>query len=764
MHNKHCRLCGNQNNEMFDVFSETGSNKQLESKIKEIVRLNILPDDSLPKTVCVSCTNHLENASHFIDQCHQTQTYLSQLYEEIILPTSTQNSFRAPNHAEKIRVVLNDRADIEINITKLRSILSCKLEPDQTDLDNDSIENNSSQIISAQPYDNDTHQNTTEVPENSNAVKDDTNSNPSTSNSEPVGNTSDKKNAIPVEKISDGNLDHVPSNDTCSSTNDSQETIPLANTQNTTSNRSRLKRKCTMRTTPINDHLDSSDEENREPDANSDYGDDLNDTTNGKKPKLQTKLRSFLCKLCTSSFKDKKNLDEHLKTAHARKTFKCPICSHIAKNQKGITQHIKRAHNKPFACAICGYRIGEKILIRQHIESQHTPASWTLKKNAEENNNKDFFCATCNKTFSHELTYQEHLNIHSGKHPFLCKLRTASFRGRLALNQHLRTVHSDEQSKRPTCDYVAKHKGKLTEHMKCVHDKPFTCAICGYKSVEKLRIRQHITNQHTPASWTLKKNTKKNDKRFFCAICKETFSQELIYQEHLNVHSGKRPFSCKLCTASFRDRLALNKHLRTIHSDERFKCPTCDYVAKYKGKLTAHIMAVHDKPFTCDTCGHRTGEKDKLQHHIASKHSSTMSFVCEVCGKAFGTNRSLKIHMRNIHFPEPRVCQICGTVCPSYSKYNTHIFKCGKEKQKYECEKCGQKYAKKCSLQDHMNKHLNRKPYKCKVCGKAFYMKIRLNTHEYVHRGANFQCEICDRSFKRKDNMKSHMKRQHSTK
>ncbi|XP_065203371.1 zinc finger and BTB domain-containing protein 41-like [Planococcus citri] len=389
MHNEHCRLCGNQNNEMFDIFSETGSNKQLESKIKEIVRLNILLEDPLPKTVCVSCINHLENSSNFIDQCHQTQTYLSQLYEEIILPTPTQNSFRAPNHAEKIRVVLNDRADIEINITKLRSILTCKLETNQTNLDNDSIENNSSQIISAQPDDNDTHQNSTEVLENSNAVRGDSNANPSTSISKPNGNTSDKKNAIPVEKTSDENLDNAPSNDTCSSTNDSQETIPLANTQNTTSNRSRLKRKCTMRTTPINDHSDSSDGENREPDEHSDYSDDLNDKSSRKKPKLQTELCTFTCKLCTSSFKARKHLDEHLKTAHTRNEFKCSICSHVAKNQKGITQHMKTVHTKPFACAICGYKTGDKSQIRRHITSQHTPASWTSKKNPEVSKSKN---------------------------------------------------------------------------------------------------------------------------------------------------------------------------------------------------------------------------------------------------------------------------------------------------------------------------------------------------------------------------------------
>ncbi|XP_065202962.1 zinc finger protein 595-like [Planococcus citri] len=1013
MHNEHCRLCGNQNNEMFDIFSETGSNKQLESKIKEIVRLNISPDDSLPKTVCVSCINHLENASHFVDQCHQTQTYLSQLYEEIILPTPAQNSFRAPNHAEKIRVVLNDRADIEINLTKLRSILTCKIESDQINLENDSIENNSSQIISALPDHNDTNQNSTQMLENSNAVQNDSNSYPSTSNSEPDGNTSHKKNPTPIEKISDVNLDSVPSNDTlCSSTNDSQET-PLANTQNcTTSNRSRLKRKCTMRTTPINDHPDSSDEENREPDERSDYSDDLtnkcneNRNSNTKKPKLQTELRPFSCKLCKSSFKTVKMLNRHIKTVHSDKRLKCSICDYIGKDHVILKIHMKNTHFKPYVCAICDYRTGLKFKIRNHIVKKHTPASWTLNtneendddrssfccatcgktfygkmnyqkhmslqhsirpfscnlctssfrvkqdltnhintihsdkklkcpicdyvakyqskltehmksthykpfacaicdwrtgdkkrirlhivsKHLEENNDKNYSCATCKITFSHELTYQKHLKVHSGKgkfscelcrssfeavkmlnrhiktvhpdkrfkcsicgyigkdhvilkkhmknthfkpyvcaicdyrtgqkfkirnhivkkhtpaswtlntneendddrssfccatcgktfygkmnyqkhmslqhsiRPFACNLCTSSFRDKQGLTTHIKTIHSEKRFKCPTCDYVCTSNGKLSRHLKCAHDKPLTCAICGFKTGMKSHIRKHITSQHIPASCSLKENTKKNDKRFFCLICKKTFARESTYQEHLNVHSGKRPFSCKLCTSSFRVRSLLNYHLRTVHSDKQFKCPTCDYVAKYKSKLTAHMRCAHEKPLTCDDCGYRTGEKRRLQRHIASKHTSSMSLVCEVCGKELATSITLHYHMKNIHFPEPKVCQTCGKVCPSNSKYSQHILKCGKKKEEYECEKCGQTYSIKANLLEHMNKHLNRKPYKCKVCGMAFYQRIRLHTHKFVHRGANFQCEICDRPFKRKDNMKSHMKRQHSKK
>ena len=36
-----CRLCGNKNDDTLDIFSEIGSNQELELKIKQTIRLNV---------------------------------------------------------------------------------------------------------------------------------------------------------------------------------------------------------------------------------------------------------------------------------------------------------------------------------------------------------------------------------------------------------------------------------------------------------------------------------------------------------------------------------------------------------------------------------------------------------------------------------------------------------------------------------------------------------------------------------------------------
>lgn len=244
-----------------------------------------------------------------------------------------------------------------------------------------------------------------------------------------------------------------------------------------------------------------------------------------------------------------------------------------------------------------------------------------------------------------------------------------------------------------------------------------------------------------------------------CEVCGKTFTQKTTYQEHLNVHTGNRPYVCKICDATFRKHRELKQHTRTIHSTKQFKCSLCAYIAKHKGKLTEHIKSIHEKPFKCSMCSYRTGEKSKIVQHIANKHTTELSFICEICGSGFKTKTSLQNHRQNIHFPQPKVCQICGVVCPSLSKYSAHIFRCGKDKHRYSCEICGQTYVNKEILKDHMNKHLDVKPYKCEICGKEFFQRNRLDTHKYVHRGPSYQCEVCNQSFNRKDNMKNHIKK-----
>lgn len=250
-----------------------------------------------------------------------------------------------------------------------------------------------------------------------------------------------------------------------------------------------------------------------------------------------------------------------------------------------------------------------------------------------------------------------------------------------------------------------------------------------------------------------------------CKTCAKKFLSKSAFEDHLNWHTGYRPFKCDVCSNTFRRRSDLAVHSRIIHSKGKFKCHLCDYVAKHEGRLKSHMKTSHEKPFVCGICDYRCGAKRRIEEHIMSKHQNTNpSFVCELCGGSFRGKLCLRAHQEKVHFPEPQVCSTCGKLCPSLSNYKKHIQECGKERIRYTCDMCNQTYCKKAILKDHMNTHLNIQPYKCNVCDKKFFLRVRLLTHKAVHRAPTFQCEICLKSFNRKDNMKSHRKKHYENK
>lgn len=103
-----CRLCGKENGEKLNVFSDTCAEQGLNLKIKEVIHLNvsffldtnfsssfipcksflhysllqIMEEDPLPKVVCLLCVEHLEEAFYFINHCHRTQIHLMKLSQK----------------------------------------------------------------------------------------------------------------------------------------------------------------------------------------------------------------------------------------------------------------------------------------------------------------------------------------------------------------------------------------------------------------------------------------------------------------------------------------------------------------------------------------------------------------------------------------------------------------------------------------------------------------------------------------------------------
>ena len=74
------------------------------------------------------------------------------------------------------------------------------------------------------------------------------------------------------------------------------------------------------------------------------------------------------CNECDSSFREKKNLQEHMKKRHGLKKYKCGYCNDRLDNRTSRTRHEKKKHeNALFKCEQCEYSSPRKDRLRQHM-------------------------------------------------------------------------------------------------------------------------------------------------------------------------------------------------------------------------------------------------------------------------------------------------------------------------------------------------------------------------------------------------------------
>eukprot|EP00088_Acartia_fossae_P057163 TRINITY_DN6665_c0_g1_i10.p1 TRINITY_DN6665_c0_g1~~TRINITY_DN6665_c0_g1_i10.p1 ORF type:complete len:340 (+),score=19.90 TRINITY_DN6665_c0_g1_i10:27-1046(+) len=174
-----------------------------------------------------------------------------------------------------------------------------------------------------------------------------------------------------------------------------------------------------------------------------------------------------------------------------------------------------------------------------------------------------------------------------------------------------------------------------------------------------------------------------------------------------------------------------------------------------------------DKCNICSDCGKEFSTKKSLLMHqknqICKKSEKPIS--CEVCGKSFTHEGHLAVHAR-IHSlaSVDTTCTLCGKFVSDLEKHKTEC-----RGEKFMCSECGNAYANKGSLRNHMKKHRaeeSGKTWTCEVCGKNFSVETNLRAHQKIHTDTVLRkvirCETCKRSFCHEREMGAHVCKHHA--
>ena len=113
----------------------------------------------------------------------------------------------------------------------------------------------------------------------------------------------------------------------------------------------------------------------------------------------------------------------------------------------------------------------------------------------------------------------------------------------------------------------------------------------------------------------------------------------------------------------------------------------------------------------CDQCDSTFANKHCLKDHIVAVHTKQYPNYCEICNKGYTDkeyNRRFKLHIKKCkeNKVKEKVCQECGKMFSTLSAFKRHIASHTKLKD-FVCNICEKAYADKRNLKIHMERQHN---------------------------------------------------------
>ena len=232
-------------------------------------------------------------------------------------------------------------------------------------------------------------------------------------------------------------------------------------------------------------------------------------------------------------------------------------------------------------------------------------------------------CAECGKKLRSEFALECHLRAVHYSHLFesyQCNFCEKSFSVKQTLSKHIRNAHGSSSGKKRTqaCKFCKKQyaiSGVYTHEKTCRKSDTFAehnCPECNMKFCRKEVLKKHIARKHSQTS-------------FKCEMCFKRYRTKAYLESHISEQhpEGTITYTCALCKDIFSDEKVYFNHLESgVHFKD--SCSKCDQMFTNRELFFDHqFHCIKASMSTCKFCG-RPMTKETLQTHLWKYHKEEL--------------------------------------------------------------------------------------------------------------------------------------------
>ncbi|XP_045496497.1 oocyte zinc finger protein XlCOF6-like isoform X1 [Colias croceus] len=269
-------------------------------------------------------------------------------------------------------------------------------------------------------------------------------------------------------------------------------------------------------------------------------------------------------------------------------------------------------------------------------------------------------------------------------------------------------------------------------------------------------------------------------KPFQCPDCKKSFAIKSHYKYHMRVHRNERTHSCDVCNMSFIQMSKLKRHKLKHTKEKMFSCTRCNKGFNNSTALRKHTLTHTEvRPYTCEECGTKLRDGSNYRKHM-DKHKKKR-WSCSICRHISETRLEAELHMQTHNTPADTGIVATGTATTADTGMETDT---GVVEGAYAgtvsvvgtgvsgatdagtstvlVAGTGVSLSVVVATATAQWRRPLRRQHQCPRCPQAFYSRKDMRRHAAVHTDTKpYRCKLCDRRFRRKDNLERHIRNTH---